>query len=291
MKTSHIAAVIILVIFILPSFFFPFGCASGNSNSLNSVEKWFILLSYDPAQTEIIPAVISNFKLAILDPDSHPQLEILKNKMVLIAYISLGEAATYRSYWQSIQNKKCLVKKNPNWGSYYVDVRDTFWQKIILEEVVPKIVALGFQGLMLDTLDTAEMLELDSPEKYSGEKKAMVQLVKSIHEKYPQLLLISNNGFSILEEIAPYLSGMLVEDIHSMIDFKNNSYKEVPLAEREYKLKVLKKIQAQFNLPVFAIDYIAQDKKELAKQYSRQLRELGFKPYIAQKNLDRIYEN
>ncbi|MDD2752530.1 MAG: hypothetical protein PHN59_05295, partial [Candidatus Omnitrophica bacterium] len=67
--------------------------------------------------------------------------------------------------------------------------------------------------------------------------------------------------------------------------------KEVPLAEREYKVRILKKIQQEYNLAVFAIDYAAKDNRQDIAKYSRQLKELGFKPYIAQKDLDRIYEN
>jgi len=291
MKTSHRAALILIVLlaflFISSAPVFVFA----SENPLNNIKKWFILLQFDPAQNKITSEQIAQFDLAILDPDSHPPLEIFPNKTILIAYISLGEAAPYRAYWPSIQNSKCLVGKNPNWGSYYVDVRDPLWQKIILEELVPKIADLGFKGLMLDTLDTAAMLEESFPEKFKGQKLAMEQLVRKIHKKYPLMLMISNNGFAILEKIAPCLNGLLVEDIYSMIDFKNHEYKEVPLAEREYKVNALKKIQQEYNLAVFAIDYVAADDRPAIKKVSRQLSGLGFKPYIAQKDLDKIYEN
>ncbi|MDD4900285.1 MAG: endo alpha-1,4 polygalactosaminidase [Candidatus Omnitrophica bacterium] len=291
MKTSHSAALILIVLLVFLFIISPPVFVFASDNPLNNIDKWFILLQFDPAQDKITPEKIAQFGLAILDPDSHPPLEIFPSQAILIAYISLGEAAPYRSYWPSIQNSKCIAGRNPNWGSYYVDVRDPLWQKIILEELVPKIESLGFKGLMLDTLDTAAMLEESSPEKFKGQKQAMEQLVRKIHKKFPKMLLISNNGFAILERIAPCLSGLLVEDIYSMIDFKNQKYKEVPPAEREYKVNVLKKIRQEYNLAVFAIDYVAPDDRPAIKKISRQISELGFKPYIAEKNLDKIYEN
>ena len=87
-----------------------------------------------------------------------------------------------------------------------VDVRNPEWKEIIIQDVIPRILKAGFDGLFLDTIDTAAHLHAKHPKKYIGIKKAMIELIRDIKEHYPNLFLISNNGFLILEEIAPYLS-------------------------------------------------------------------------------------
>ena len=228
--------------------------------------------------------------MAILDADAHPPLEDLSDKVILIAYISVGEAENYRFYWDTIQNTPVVIRKNPNWeGNYYVDVRSKEWQDLLLKEVIPRIRQSGFKGLMLDTLDTADMLESEDPVKFAGSRQAMIDLVRKIHTQYPDLFLISNNGFPLLNDIGPSLSGTLVEDIHMMIDFESHGYKPVPYEDREYKVNILKETMERFRLPVFAIDYVASQDEELIKKCIEESKALGFKPYLAEKNLSEIY--
>jgi len=260
---------------------------------LNNIKNWFIVLDYDEAVKSPLlfdSSLSDQFEMAILDPDHHPSLKDIQEDVVLIAYVSVGEAEDYRFYWKDIATKPWIMGENPDWdGNYYVDARNEEWQQLIMEEVIPRIMKEGFEGLMLDTLDTAEMLEESLPEQYLGARQAMVNFVREIHETYPNLYLISNNGFSILEDIAPYLSGVLVEDIHWMVDFEHGGYKKVPVKERKYKVEILKKVRQHYPLTVFNIDYVPQDKQRTIKKCIKRSRRLGFKPYVAEKGLGRIY--
>jgi len=262
-------------------------------SSLNDVNKWFIVLDYEEGD-EFSPVfdsqTIQLFDMAILDPDHHPPLEDIKEKILLIAYISVGEAEDYRFYWDSIKEKPWIIGENPNWqGNYYVDIRNQEWQSLIIEEVIPRIIQEGFKGLMLDTLDTAEMLEEGDWGEYPGSNQAMQAFVRKIHETYPELYLISNNGFSILNEIAADLSGVLVEDIHWMVDFQKDSYQEVPRKDRKYKINILKTIKKKYSVSIFNIDYVAEKDHKLREWCVEKSQKLKFKPYVAEKDLDKVY--
>ncbi|MDP8219172.1 MAG: endo alpha-1,4 polygalactosaminidase [Candidatus Theseobacter exili] len=262
------------------------------NNGLQDVSKWFILLSYDPSEQEIDPYIINKYDMAVLDPDYYPSFTMHSKRPLLIAYISVGEAEEYRSYWKSIKDELWIIGENPNWKeNHYIDICNDKWQEIILEKVIPMIISKGFNGIMLDTLDTIDVLCDKAPDKCSLYKKAMMDLVKNINEKYPNLLLVSNNGFSILPQIAPFLNGIIVEDINTMPDFKKGGYMKVPSADRKYKIRIIKELIKKFDLPVFNIDYASQDNKRMIRQDIRRSRSLGFKPYVAEKNLDRIYKN
>jgi uncharacterized protein (TIGR01370 family) len=224
----------------------------------------------------------------ILDPDQDHPFEQLKSKTLLIAYISLGEAESYRDYWNLVASAPWLVGENPDWNeNYYVDVRSPEWKKVIIDEVIPKIVKKGFSGLMLDTLDTAGYLESLDPEKYKGSKEKMIELVEAIHRTYPQLLILSNNGFDVLERLAPALDGLVVESL--FWTHTSEGYRAVSTEDQEDKLGVLKKVLQLKTLPVFDIEYVEPTNSSAIDACIRQSRSKHFKPYIAQKNLDDFY--
>lgn len=265
-------------------------CSFFKINPLKSVKRWFILLNYDPSSKKIDTAAFSGFDMAILDPDSHPELDKLPRNLILIAYLSVGEAEDYRSNWDKIKGKSWLAGENKNWkGSYFIDPRSEEWKRLLIDETIPAIIKKGFKGLMLDTLDTSIMLEEADPKKYGGANRAMADLVRAIHERYPGLLLISNNGFSILPEISPVLSGMLAESINTTIDFEANKYIKNTEADKEQKVRMLTEMKERYALPVFVIDYVSQDDKPAVADAAKKDRELGFVPYIAEKELDKIY--
>ena len=64
---------------------------------------------------------IKKFDLAVLDADAHPNLAPLRDSSTLpVGYLSLGEIADYRWYWDLISTKSWVLDKNPNWGSHFV---------------------------------------------------------------------------------------------------------------------------------------------------------------------------
>jgi len=262
-----------------------------NIDKFEDVEKWAIVLDYDEDNHPIDKETLRSFDMVVLDPDNSPEIATLKrDQPIRISYISVGEAENYRGYWDKIMDKPWVLEENPDWeGNFFVDVRDPEWRKLLIEEVIPEIVNKGFQGLFLDTLDTAIYLEEKSPKEYGGSLAAMVSLVGDIHQAFPKLMLLSNNGFEILEKIAPYLSGLIVEDINMMIDFENESYKPVSPEDRAYKIKILKPLMANYGLSVFNIDYVPQSNRKLIRQSIKESRRLKFKPYVAEANLADIY--
>lgn len=263
----------------------------GGKLVLNRVVDWFILLDYDPKNYPVDAVFLSRFQMGILDSEYYPHFEQIRHRFLAIAYISFGEASDYRQYWDKIKDREFVLEENPNWqGDFYVDIRHEDWQNLILHEEIPAVLEKGFKGIFMDTLDTAIFLEDQDPEKYQGSKTALISLIQQIKAKYPDIYLISNNGFDILPEIAPYLDGVLAEDIFYMIDFKNGGYKPVPENERLHKISILKNIMEKFHLPVFTVDYVSQSNRKTIQWVKKESKKQGFRPYIAEKGLNRIYE-
>ena len=125
------------------------------NRSPESIKTWAVFYAPD-APTKIL----QEFDLVVLDPgnqtnpkrkpDGHP---------IYLGYVSIGEAEEERAHFAKIKGASFLVDKNPDWGSWYVDVRSDQWQRFLLDEVIPEIFKQGFDGLFMDTLDTAAHLE------------------------------------------------------------------------------------------------------------------------------------
>ncbi len=82
------------------------------------------------------------------------------SRRLVFAYLSIGEAASYRDYWQPTwakQPPEWLAEPNPDWpDSYRVRYWMRSWQDILYgqpDSQLDRIMAAGFSGAMLDTID------------------------------------------------------------------------------------------------------------------------------------------
>ena len=120
----------------------------------------------------------TNYDLLIIDPYYQgsdaltvAELASLKTKAnggkrLVIAYMSVGEAETYRAYWQPTWDKKppsWLSEENESWpGNYKVEYWNADWQAIIYgndSSYLKSIVDVGFDGVYLDIIDAYEYFE------------------------------------------------------------------------------------------------------------------------------------
>lgn len=261
---------------------------AGNKD-IKKIENWFILLDYNSNVYSLSQKQINKFDLAILDADAHPRFD-KNSKTMMIGYVSLGEAESYRYFWPKIKDTPIILQKNPNWlESCYVDINNPEWSRLLLEEVIPNIVSQGFDGLFFDTIDTVDIFA-DNKQEYENAKTAMITLIKNIREKYPDLYLISNNGFSIIYDIVEYLNGVLIEDLSMMIDFKTNKYRKVEEDVKQDKTKVLRDLKQKYDLDIFVIDYADENDKKSKKICKNYAEKNGFLFYVAEKNLSKIYK-
>ncbi len=264
------------------------GCLStppSRDSRLGKVRSWSILLDYREDRI-LNRARAKKLDLVILDPSHHPPFTWFKPEVIRLAYLSVGEAENYRAYWPRVQDQPWVLEENPNWkGNFLVDVRNPAWLETLFLEIETTILKGGFQGLFLDTLDSGLYLESLEGNRYPGAKNAVIGIIKAIRERYPDLLLISNNGFEMLEDLGPLLDGALAEDLYSMPDFSSGGYKPVPREDRDFKVSHLSAVKKRFKLPVFTLDYLEDPESPEAARISRELRKLGFIPRITAKDL------
>jgi cysteinyl-tRNA synthetase len=149
----------------------------------------------------------------------------------VIAYLSIGEAENYRSYWRkdwATNAPAFLLDENPEWkGDFRVKYWQPAWQQLILPEV-DKVMAAGFDGVYLDIVDGFETFERNgtdfiddrvNPETKQTYRQDMIIWVKAIaaraHKTNPSALVIPQNGSQLLAhaDFLAVVDAMGVEDL------------------------------------------------------------------------------
>ena len=143
---------------------------------LKDAENFLILnnpMKFENKKAYLSALAASPFDVVIIDPDyggsplTADDISPLKEKpqggqRLLLAYLSVGEAADYRSYWDSSWNDESarpawLEKPNPAWpGAWRVRYWTKDWRNILYgnkESSLDRILSAGFDGALLDVMD------------------------------------------------------------------------------------------------------------------------------------------
>ena len=250
---------------------------------LTTVRSWLYQLQ------EINPVLIasSTSDLVVIDPNGEDgpftkfDVEMMRRKpdgsrRILLSYLSIGEAESYRWYWPS-RSAPWLGQQNPRWrDNYSVRFWHEGWQKIIFE-YVDMIVAAGFDGVYLDKVDGYEEM---------GHHEEMVDFVARIarraKEKRPDFLVVSQNGDLLIPnpKFRAAIDAFAREDLlfGEAVDGAPNS--ATSIRESVERLKML----TAEGKPVFVVEYPRSD--EQAAAATREIAKQGFVGLVAKRSLD-----
>ena len=229
-----------------------------------------------------------NFDWVIVDPDV-TNLDKIKmwEKLTgktdgkIFAYLSISEVRPYRSYFAKIR-RDWILGEDKAWHSFIVDLRKPKFQDILMERV-KEIQQKGYDGLFLDTLDSYQMVL--NQKEWASFEHAEIDFIKRIKKEYPHLMIITNRGFEIFDEVKDCINGFLVEGMFSRIDFRTDTYISVSKEERMWLLKKLKPIKSK-RIPIIVVDYANLSNKKQVDELVKKIESLGFIPYISQKELN-----
>jgi len=252
--------------------------------STDTVKRWhYQLQNVEPAAIARSPADMVVIDIAGEDGDfSREQIEAMRRRSdgstrLVIAYMSIGEAESYRWYWPQ-RSAEWLGRENVKWdGNYAVRFWHPGWQAIIFD-YADRVIAAGFDGVYLDRVDMFEEL---------GHAEAMVDFVARIAERAKAqrdgFLVISQNGDELIgnARFRGAIDGFAREDlfygesadgVHNDTDSVEASIARLRLLTSEGK-------------PVFVVEYPKTD--EQAQIASRKIAEQNFIGLMAKRALDR----
>lgn len=250
-------------------------------------EQWIVYYA-DKAPSELFLP----YDVIVFDSVQHPALAPLKDRgKTVLGYISLGEAEEYRSDFQFLKKQNLLVQRSKEWPDHhYVDVRNPAWIQKAIDETIPNLLQHGFDGIMIDTLDSPLLLEEKYPQKYKGMSDAVVRMIKAIRMHYPTIKIMVNRGFEVLPQIANDIDMVLAESTYTTYDFDKKVAVLQPKDEHEYYVEMLKSAQKIApSLKIYTLDYWdMQDRKGVQAIYDLQ-RKYGFTPYVTTVDLEHIH--
>ena len=199
----------------------------------------------------------------------------------VVAYLSIGEAGTYRFYWQRAWDAdedgrpdegapRWLLSANPDWPeNYKVRYWDPQWQRLVLQHL-DAIVAQGFDGAYLDIVDAFEFFEHDRDSKkwidhrpnpltkntYREDMIAWVTRIAAHARKTkPKFLIIPQNGLQLLESNS-YRDTISAVGVEDLLTHGNRLQRK---QSTEYRRSFLEHA-SQAKKPVFLIEYCSNPK-------------------------------
>ncbi len=234
---------------------------------------------------------LAAYDVLVLDSDSHPAIDnLVKSGKTVLGYISLGEVEKNRSYYSLVRDQGLLLARNKNWpDSNYVDVRDARWTDLVVNTVIPGILAQGFTGLFLDTLDDPADLERREPKRFKGMTAAAVALVQRIHQAHPGMPIMVNRAYEILPDVASSITMSLQEGLVSDYDFDTKKYRMVKPRDTAQQRTIIQAAETHNpSLGLYSLDYWdPADKATIARIYKRETSD-GFIPYVSTVDLGQI---
>lgn len=232
------------------------------------------------------------FDLVVLDGQNHPPLKRkAPGKPLLLGYVTAGETAPASPSWPLAHGKDFIAGKNENWGSLVIDMRSEQWQAVLLDVIIPQVLAKGFDGVFLDTIDSSLALATGKDaEKYAGMRESVLGFMRALRQRHPGIHISLNRGFELLPEAAPLIDSLLVEDLSYGYDFEKKEYRAVEPQVRDALVKMASKaLAANPGLTVLTLDYALPSQKDRIKEAINFSRSKGFVPYVSTLALDQVY--
>jgi uncharacterized protein (TIGR01370 family) len=264
------------------------GCVAATARGYvqNRMDRWLVYYSNkEPVTT------FRHYSQLIFDNRYHPPLEpLLKAGRHIAGYLSVGEASPDYTYFAALQAEGLLVRPSPTWqGNYYIDIRQPQWKTRLFNEIIPGIVAAGFDGLFLDTLDSPLHLEETEPAVYKGMAAATVDLIHAMRAAYPHIKIIMNRAYRLLSPVSASIDVVVGESVFTTYDFAQKKYKLVDAAGYRRQVQLLQgAVRRRPDLRVFTLDYWEpSDAEGIARIYQEE-RANGFSPYVSSIDLTRV---
>lgn len=224
----------------------------------------------------------------------------------VLAYMSIGEAETYRFYWQDSWDADgngkpdagapaWLGRENPEWeGNYKVRFWDPGWQEIIFT-YLDTVIARGYDGIYMDIVDAYYYWSEEEGSRPDADT-LMIEFVRALRAHADALApepfaLVPQNGEYIIVEVnvtdalkQEYLGlidGIGVEDLF-FYGNKDNNNSWNPDRER---IDLVNEYKAA-GLPVLSVEYLSDPSK--ITRYIGEAVSRGYLPYVADRELDRL---
>ncbi|MEN8904518.1 MAG: glycoside hydrolase family 66 protein [Clostridiales bacterium] len=146
--------------------------------------------------------ILSKYDLIIIESKAYTKENIMylkKKNCIVISYISIIEANHWDKNLKLLDKNDFLLKnnekqKNTTFNTYLMNISSINWKNILTKKISYIFDYLNFDGLFLDTVGILENTNFTQENKYSLLIET-AEFINSIKYRYPQKILIQNNGY------------------------------------------------------------------------------------------------
>lgn len=223
------------------------------------------------------------------------------SRRIVLAYMSIGEAETYRYYWHWTWGGAWYTKllglifapawlgpSNSEWsGNYAVRYWDDRWQALIIGPggYLERIVEAGFDGVYLDKIDSSiEPVASGRSSAVDDMRTFVARIAERGRARRPGFLVVPQNGEELLTDprYRAVIDGIGKEDLLYGEDADKKPNKEDVIAKRVAWLSLLR----ADGKPVLAVEYL--DDAGTIEAARRRLTGFGFIPHFAGRELEEL---
>lgn len=233
---------------------------------------------------------VAGYELLILESEAIGDLSPEdKGGRVCVGYMSVGEAERNRWFYPDIKSKPWVLDANPEWpDSRLVDPRSEEWRDLVVNYIAAGIVDAGYDGFILDNVDTAEELLRRDADLYAGADEAMAGILKALRETYPDKTIIANGGLSIVPLAYGSVDAVMYEGTFSSwkrLSDDTFGYGEISPKNKTWQRPRLLRLKAA-GLTILALEYADPDDPAEIERVYEAVRKAGNNPYVSQRALD-----
>lgn len=259
------------------------GCAAPQNIAIKPMPREKFVVYYDK---KVPVDSFKEYNLVVFDATRHPDFTALQPKTTVLGYVSIGEVHNFDELLPELRAENAILAKNSTWNSYIVDVRNKTWRNYILKEKIPALVKAGFDGVMIDTVDSAIAFETPDASQYAGMYYSAATLIHDIRRHYPDLKIMINRGFALLDALDGDIDYVLAESVYAKIDPKTSRPSVWDESEQKPVVALLHRaMKNNPQLKVYTLDYWdISDVQGINSIYQTQ-RSRGFIPYVATPDL------
>jgi cysteinyl-tRNA synthetase len=282
----------------------PDSAAAERRRRISAVRNWgYLLSSIDvgaiaaaPHQLMVIDNGVSANRRFVRERAREGEVARMKrlpdgSPRILLAYLSIGEAERYRSYWQPewynpAKKPVWLGDVNPLWdGNYDVQFWHPEWQQLMFgtpEAYLDRIMAQGFDGAYLDRADVFSKWESARPSARADMVTFVRRLAEHARRRNPDFLVVMQNAEELLDDaqLMGAIDGVAKEDLLHGIDNTEAANRPTDVAS---SLKYLQ-MARRAGRKVLVVEYLSDPTKMAAA--AKRILEQGFVPYFAPRLLN-----
>jgi cysteinyl-tRNA synthetase len=223
-------------------------------------------------------------------------------RRVVLAYLSIGEAESYRFYWRKVwaqQRPAWLLGENPDCEqNYAVRFWEPAWQALLHGSpgaYLDRIIAQGFDGVCLDRCDVADDLRRREKQAAAtrpdleGDMAALIgALADYARARHPGFLVVVQNAEPLLEraDVRRVIDAAAKEELLFGLDAAERANDAEDIAWSRRRLDRVR----EDGKPVLVLEYL-NDAVKIAEA-SRMARGFGYLLHVSDKSreLDALRE-